>query len=234
MKAILLDLDGTLLDLDIHDFLPRYFMALENKVKELVDSKSFVEQLLLATRKMIENTDHTLTNKQVFWHFFWQNKNYQQEKLLALIDDFYKYDFSKLNNNYGPTPGSKQLIKYIQQNDLILILATNPLFPREAIEERLRWASIASDCFDLITSYENMHACKPQVEYYQEILLKMGLNGSDCLMVGNDGLEDMIAKKAGLKTFLVENNIIPHQELQPDYQGLLSEVIPVIKKELQK
>lgn len=59
-----------------------------------------------------------------------------------------------------------------------LVLATNPVFPREAILERMRWAGVERAPWEIITTYEEYHFCKPNPNYFAEILAKMGLLGA--------------------------------------------------------
>ena len=60
----------------------------------------------------------------------------------------------------------------------------------------------------LYTTYENSGFCKPNPKYYSEILEKLNLDPEDCLMVGNDVIEDMVAQKLGMKVFLLTDCII--------------------------
>jgi len=46
-KALLLDLDGTLLALDIEQFIPAYIDALSRRFKELVNKELFVRHMIL-------------------------------------------------------------------------------------------------------------------------------------------------------------------------------------------
>ena len=89
-----------------------------------------------------------------------------------------------------------------------VILATNPLFPAVATQSRIRWAGLTPEDFERITTYENARFCKPNPDYYQEILGKLNLNPSDCLMVGNDVDEDMIAETLGMRVFLLTDCLI--------------------------
>jgi FMN phosphatase YigB (HAD superfamily) len=58
--------------------------------------------------------------------------------------------------------------------------------------------------FRLVTSYEAFHFAKPDPRYYQEIMEMLGAQPGQCLMVGNDTLEDMDgASRAGLEVFLL-------------------------------
>ena len=60
----------------------------------------------------------------------------------------------------------------------------------------------------MITTFEDCHYCKPNLNYYTEILGKLGLKAEECAMVGNDVSEDMIAEKLGMKVFLLTDYII--------------------------
>jgi FMN phosphatase YigB (HAD superfamily) len=65
-----------------------------------------------------------------------------------------------------------------------------------------------------VTSFENNHFCKPQPKFYQEILSDLKKAPQDCLMVGNDVDEDMIAGALGMKTYLITNHKI-HRSQKP-------------------
>ena len=85
-----------------------------------------------------------------------------------------------------------------------VVIATSPVFPLTAIEQRLEWAGVRDFDYALITSYENMHACKPHLPYYQEILSKIGCRAEECLMVGNSFEEDIApATELGIMAFWV-------------------------------
>ncbi|MBQ1492474.1 MAG: HAD family hydrolase, partial [Blautia sp.] len=89
-----------------------------------------------------------------------------------------------------------------------VILATNPLFPMVATYSRIRWAGLTPEDFELITTYDNSTTCKPNPAYYLEILEKTGLRPEECLMVGNDVGEDMVAETLGMKVFLLTDCLI--------------------------
>lgn len=74
-----------------------------------------------------------------------------------------------------------------------VILATNLIFPPNGVATRLSWLGLKPADFDFVTSYENSRFCKPNPHYYQEILLSQGLQAENCLMIGNDVDEDVIA-----------------------------------------
>jgi FMN phosphatase YigB (HAD superfamily) len=96
----------------------------------------------------------------------------------------------------------------LQEKGLRIILATNPLFPACATIRRIQWAGMRPENFEIITTYENSRFSKPNLKYYQAIMEQPGVKAEECLMVGNDVGEDMIAAKLGLKVFLLTDCLI--------------------------
>ena len=91
----------------------------------------------------------------------------------------------------------------LREKGYTLVLATNPIFPRAAVETRLRWVGLTAEDFACITTYENSRRCKPNPDYYRDILQQINVQPSDCLMIGNNPVDDMSAAQAGLNVFLV-------------------------------
>ncbi len=85
-------------------------------------------------------------------------------------------------------------------------LKDKPLF--DDTETRIRWTGLEPEDFEFFTTYENICWCKPNPDYYREVLRRAGLKGEDCLMVGNDVGEDMIAASLGMKVFLLTDCLI--------------------------
>ena len=222
IKYVLFDLDGTLIHFDHTEFLSRYMHLLGNKVSSLTEPKLIVSHVMNATQQMIQNLDGTKTNAEVFWEHLNKNIDLPSEKLLPVLESFYTDDFNQLSYIAKETT-AKQILHKLLQKNIPLILATNPLFPLKAVHSRLSWGKLHDIPFKLITSYETSHFCKPNIEYYQEIVEKLGCSPSECLMIGNDVKEDLIAGKLGIKTYLVTDTIINTENLAitADYSGSL-------------
>ena len=62
--------------------------------------------------------------------------------------------------------------------------------------------------FELYTTYECACRCKPNPDYYRDILSSMALEASECLMVGNDATEDTAAELAGIQVFLLTDVLL--------------------------
>ena len=121
------------------------------------------------------------------------------------------------------------MMQQVFERGLKVVVATNAVFPMIALQQRLDLAGVGHFDYELITSYEVMHFCKPHPEYYQEIAATIGVKPEECLMVGNDIGEDLPAGTIGMKTFLVENMLIDKgQDLTPDWRGCLPDLYEFI------
>ena len=226
IKCVLFDLDGTLLPFDVDEFTKIYFTHLGGKVAHLMEPKLFVKQLLASTGVMIANLDAKHTNQQVFLEHFFATVGLSEEVLLPLIDNFYEKDFSVLQQITKPDAAARKAVTTVLESGLDVVVATNPIFPLIATKQRLEWAGLGDIEFKLVTTYENSHFCKPNKEYYEEIVKKVGCQPHECLMVGNDVEEDLAASAIGMKTYLVTDYLINTKDIKftADYTGTLKEL----------
>lgn len=229
-KGVFFDLDGTLLPLDLDEFINMYFQALARKVSPYVESKFFL-QILLASVEIMLNNDGTNTNEQIFLEAFFQRLDQEPEQFMLLFDDFYCNEFPALGEGIEPVPEARRALEIAEASGAQVILATNPVFPRNAVITRLEWAGVADFTFRHITSYENSRFCKPNPDYYTEILALTGLKGKDCLMVGNDSKEDLVAAELGFDTFLLEDYLIDRgSPYTPTWRGGWPDLLEVLAR----
>ncbi len=206
--TIFFDLDGTLLPMETEVFLKAYFGGLAKKVAPLgITPDRLIDTIWRGTAAMVAN-DGSQTNEQVFWRIFAESFGEQPESNLQLFDEFYETDFPKLYTSCGFDPAAAETVKSLRARGYRVVLATNPVFPRAATEARIRWAGLDPSDIEYITTYENSCSTKPNTAYYREILGKLGLDPAECVMVGNDVEEDMIASTLGMKVFLLTNCLI--------------------------
>ena len=118
---------------------------------------------------------------------------------------------------------------------LKLVLASNPFFPEIGQRARLKWTGADPDDFCMFTSYELMHFSKPNPLYYREILSLLGATADECLMVGNDVDEDMIAKTLGIDVFLLPACLINRKgaDISGYAQGDLNDLLTYVKNRLK-
>ena len=230
IKTILFDLDGTLLPMEQEKFVKTYLDFLAEHIHQYgYDKQQFYGAVLQGIKAMVQN-DGTKTNKQAFWQQF--GKTFPDyEKDLPHFDDFYENHFDKVQPSCGYNPQSAKLVKTLKQMGYNLVLATNPLFPKTATQKRIKWAGLDESDFDLVTTFENSTFCKPNLQYYKQILQKQNLNPSECMMVGNDVGEDMIAGELGLDVFLLVADLInrQNQDISVFANGNMDDLLEYIK-----
>jgi HAD superfamily hydrolase (TIGR01509 family) len=204
-KAILFDLDGTLLSHHVETFLARYLRLVGQRFAESLPGVD-VPRLVLASSQVMLRNDGSRTNEEAFWSDFAPRFDRPRTELEAMFTDFYRRDFPQLGADIAPEPAVADAVAACREQRLRLAVATNPVFPRLAIDERLRWAGLDSALFDRVTSYEWMRYCKPHPGYFRQLAEDLGEAPADCLMVGNDvGLDLQPAAATGMHTCLVSN-----------------------------
>lgn len=210
LKAILFDLDGTLLPMDQDTFVKYYFGGLCKKLVPYgFEPNALVKNIWAGTKVMIGN-DGSDTNEAVFWKFFQTTYGEDILKYEPIFREFYANEFQAVKNVCGFDSESAKVIQYVKEQGYRIILATNPIFPAVATHSRIHWAGLNKEDFEWITTYENSHYAKPNPKYYEEILSQANLKPEECLMVGNDVKEDMVAATLGMKVFLLTNDLIDH------------------------
>ncbi len=206
LKAILFDLDDTLLVNSMETFIPAYFQALTLHVAHLIPPERLISELLRATRAMETGDGTGPTNEEAFADVFFPALGYDPDELKPVFEQFYAEEFPKLRALTRPVPEARPLIESVCEHGLQVAIATNPMFPRSAIEQRLEWAGIPVTEFDyaLVTTYENMHATKAHPAYYREIVTRLGRQPGECLMVGDDWERDIApAASVGIPVYWI-------------------------------
>ena len=211
VTAVLFDLDGTLLPMDQDAFTESYFSNLAAKAATKgYQPDALIDTVWAGTAAMVKN-DGAKTNEAVFWELFAAKYGGDALNDIPFFEEFYRTDFQKAKELCGFAPMAKDIVHSLKARGLRVILATNPLFPAIATESRIRWAGLEPDDFELYTTYENSRHCKPNPEYYNDIMQELNLTAEECVMVGNDVGEDMIAETLGMKVFLLTDCLIDKQ-----------------------
>ena len=201
--AILFDLDGTLLPMDLDVFVKDYFSRLAaHMAKRGYAPDRLINAVWQGTRAMIANNGEA-TNEARFWDSFAREFGEAVRDEEPYLNEFYINEFDKASASVGRLDEAGAAIKELKARGYRLILATNPIFPRIATEKRAAWAGLDISDFELVTTYENSRYTKPNLDYYRDILATSGLSADECIMVGNDVDEDMIAAELGMDTFLL-------------------------------
>lgn len=228
--GILFDLDGTLLPMDNDRFTRDYLHLLANSVSHLgYKEETMVPAMWKGVSAMVKN-DGSVSNYDVFWKVFSDIIGEKVYDDIPTFDEFYRTEFHKAKAFTEPTDLSKEIVLEAHKKADKVILATNPLFPRVAVDSRLSWVGLKSDDFDYITDYSNSSFCKPNTEYYLQIGKIMNLDLSKCLMVGNNTDEDAFASmEVGMSSYLVTDYLISGKTMPSCPKGSLKDLLTYLQ-----
>ena len=228
--TLLIDLDDTLLDNAMETFLPAYTQALGKHLADFLPPATMIDALMESTRQMFANQrpDHTL--ETVFSNRFFPRIGISAETLRPQIEAFYAQVFPTLESTTRPRPAAQKLMRTAFQRGYRVAIATNPVFPRTAILQRLRWAGLdpASDPIALIPSMETFHFAKPNPAYFAELLTWLGWPKGAIVVVGDDPSLDIDGGgQMGLSTYWVRpaKARFPEEMIPPSGEGSIGEVL---------
>jgi len=181
VKAVLFDLDGTLLDNNMAEMVPFYLRLLSARVAHIIPPKEFAAHLMRATDVMAAN-DGRATNETVFAEAFYPLTGHPRAELEPIFMDFYLRDFAALRQFTRRRPEARDVVAQAFAQGYDVVIATNPFFPAVAIQQRLAWAGVDDFPYRLVTTYENSHFCKPNLGYFEEIAAYLGHAPEACLV----------------------------------------------------
>ena len=209
IDTVLFDLDGTLLPMDQDEFVNKYLGLMAKKMAPHgYEPNHLMAAIWAGISAMVQNTGEK-TNESAFWDDFCHIFGEGARRDLPLFDEFYAVDFPLVQTVCGFAPQAAEVVSMLKERGITVALATNPLFPAMATRHRIRWAGLEPEDFAVVTTYENSTYCKPNPDYYREVLARLGKRPEQCLMVGNDVGEDMIpAKCLGMEVFLLTDCLI--------------------------
>ncbi len=237
LKAVLFDLDGTLLPMDQGVFMKDYFGRLIRRLAPLgYTPEVFLASMQAGITAMTVNNG-SRANEEAYWDAFTAVAGKEILNHMPVFEAFYEEEFDEVAASCGYNEKAAELVRSLTDKGIRVILATNPLFPRIATQKRIRWAGLQPEDFEFYTTFEDIGCCKPNPDYYREVLARAGLDAADCLMVGNDVAEDMVAgAKAGLRGFLLTDCLInsPGADVNEYPHGSFGELNAYIDKLLME
>ena len=230
IKALLFDLDGTLLDLDENEFVRAYTQQLALHMEPHFAPERFGRALMSGVQAMTQNLDAARSLKTVFGERFYAQLGTSEVEQSAELRRFYSQCFPALRTHSRALPAARTVMQWAQQAGLEVAIATNPLFPHTAVSQRLEWAGVSEAEFPyrLVTSYECAHFAKPTAEYWAEVLAVLGRRPAEVLVIGNDYALDIApALQLGATAYWVAPpaQALPHGGLAPAGQGSLADFL---------
>lgn len=199
----MLDMDGTLLPVDNDTFTHTYFKLLCAKLIPYgYESSGIVFGLRSGMNAMVKN-DGSRTNREAFWNTFASILGEKVRNMEPVCNEFYGNEFNSVKDILGIGVDRKPLIDMLHRKGYSVVLANNPMLPTNGTNSRLSWLNLKSEDFDLVTDYSNSTYCKPNPDFYSEIVHKLGCCADECLMVGNSITDDATAAIAGCDVYIV-------------------------------
>ena len=202
LSTILFDLDGTLVDLQRRGLELRFMLRAFRRFAPAIRPWHFRRDFWQAAERLqVHGTDKT--NYEVFLETLGAHSRVDLPALDRIVREFLVHDFPHLSDRFVPIPGGRETLELARRLGYRVVLATNPVWPLDAVQTRLHAGGLDGFTFDFISHSEVMTRCKPDPHYYRELLERLRVRGEECLMIGNDPRKDLPAKDAGIGTFLI-------------------------------
>lgn len=208
--TILFDLDDTLLNNDLNNFQKHYLQALADTLKQYAAPEEVIRQVMIATQKMANKSAIAGTMEEIFDSSFYPALGVSKKTVEHQIARFYRDVFPTLQRLTSPKKEMVEIVQKAFSAGWKVIVATQPVFPKTAIDQRLAWAQlpVESTPFSFVTTYEDLHFCKPNPAYLVEALMQIGWPEQPVVMVGNTYEDDIFpAVSLGLPAFLLVKDI---------------------------
>ena len=233
IRAVLFDMDDTLLRLNLTAFIARYvagassILARAARTTTMSLGAAYVRGFLAMDDQ--DRTD-SLTNEQVFNQVIYAQTGIPLDD--PVIHDLVDYYESQIVPGFSgglvaarPVEGAREAIEAVHDAGLICALATNPTFSLACDRARMGWAGVSEDDFALVSTFSNSTRSKPSAQYYQEFANALGVRLEECLMVGNDATRDFARPECGLRTAYV-GHARPKKAVWHGSMERLSHVLP--------
>jgi HAD superfamily hydrolase (TIGR01549 family) len=210
IKAVLLDLDNTLLHNPDRQFAQAFLQKLDKRFQLTANIDEVSLLFRQGIQAMSSQRDMKQNNTQIMIELISDTTNTPTELIHATLLSFYESDYLELQTHTALVLNTQHLIEQLLSQRIAVAIVTNPIYPEIAILERLKWAGLSSfiEEFSFITHGENMHFSKPHPAYYAEVVARIGIEPDEALMVGDSSKNDIKpAETIGLHTFhITEGN----------------------------
>ncbi len=231
INTIMFDLDGTLLSIDMKEFEQIFYKSLSKFFRDIVSAEDFMKIIYGSMKTVIENREKR-TNEDVLMEALKERVLDDFPLYEKKFDEYYSSDFSLIKEAVTIRPEITEATDLLKEKGYELVIATNPIFPKIANEQRIAWSGVNRDHFSYVSYLELNHYTKPNVAYYEEILESIKKQPEECMMVGNDVLEDMAAKKIGITTYLITDHLLNRHDIEvvADHQGDYTDFLTFAKE----
>ena len=225
IKAVLLDLDNTLLRNPDRQWVAAFRQQWDRHFAERYGLRQASSALRNAIGSLNREPATYRANSDTMLDALSLELPLAKEELTAAVAAFYAIDYVRLKAITAPIALAAELVETLLEQNLLVAIATNPLFPEGATRERIDWAGLSgfeSD-FAFITHSENMRFSKPSAAYFAETVARVGVEPDETLLVGDSALNDIEPASAiGIHTWQVNEKdglgAIYRHILEPGWQ----------------
>lgn len=208
-KLIMTDLDCTLLPMDQDLYIQKYVHEIAKLFNERGFDGNAIAKATMKSSFMMAKNDGSRSNKEVFEQAFASLMGEGAHELIEIFPEVYGDRYNVIKEVTSVNPYAKEIVELMKQKAEHIVVATQPMFPIEAVKKRLSWTNLSDDMFDFVTVYDNCSFCKPNPLYYKEIMERFDATPENSLMLGNDVSEDILPCEAiGVDTFLITDGLI--------------------------
>ncbi|MEV0296914.1 HAD family hydrolase [Nocardia sp. NPDC050710] len=201
-RTVLWDLDGTLVGLRRRSFKTLMPLTAAFAFRDLTPPHRFL-RVLADVLPEVRRNETDRTNTEFMVERLADRLDIAPDLVSRRLQRLADRDFGRLRRCFPALPEAVSTVRELRAAGNAQIIATNPLWPLSTATTRLRWGGHDPDLFEFITSGESMRRSKPRVEFYGELLDRLGLAAEDCVMIGNDAANDAPAARAGIPVFLL-------------------------------
>lgn len=212
-KLIMTDLDCTLLIMNQDLYIKMYVEEIVKLFNEKgYDGKMIAKATMGASMRMLKN-DGSCTNQVAFEAGFKEAIKENAQEIIDIFPQVYGDSYDNIKSITRVNEYASEIVRLMKEKSQYIAVATQPMFPIEAVQKRLSWTNLSDKSFDYISVYDNSSYSKPNPKYYLEIMEKYGAKPEETLMIGNDVNEDILpCESIGVDTFLVLDGLINSKE----------------------
>ena len=202
-RAVVLDLDGTLVDTapDLAQATNHLLAENGRRAVTLDEIRSLVGQ---GARKLIRR-GFALTGEDL-----------AEDRVEPLFEQFIDYYGRHISERSRPFPGAVALLERCRESGIRLAVCTNKL---EGLSLKLLGDLDLSGYFSAVVGADTMGIAKPDPAPYREAVRRAGASVAGSLMVGDSGTDVLLARAVGVPVIAVSFGYSdrPVAEFAPDH-----------------
>lgn len=202
VTTVLWDLDGTLVGIKQRRFRTLMPLVAAWAFRDLMPPWRFLRALRHSLPQIRANTSPD-TNYHMMIRILAGYAGVEIAEADARMRHLAEAEFSRLRRLFYPVPEAQAAVAQLAERGIRQVVATNPLWPESTVTARLCWGGFDPDVFQHITSGETMRRSKPRLDFYRELLDVLERPAAECVMVGNDAVQDSPAVDLGIPVFIL-------------------------------